>query len=390
MNILHLTTFLQGGAGRMIVELAREQRQLGHDVTIVASRHHVPGYGNYPEYLDMLSATGIPVHLVDSTFERSHARTVAAVAAVDRLIGREHNPDVVHAHAAVPGVIALMLAGIRRAPLRIVETMHGWGQAKTAEQGAADVSVLNLVDRVAVPSEHSAALLAALGVRTEHMTVVPYGVRTPAAALAEDDDVTWMAMTRARRAGRLVMACVGTFGTRKNQTLIIEALARLGTPAPLCVFIGDGDPAPLEQAAERLHCTDRVRIHGYSRSARALAAGADLLVLPSRSEGQPIAILEAFADGLLVAVSDIPELLELVENGTTGFIFRSDDPESLADLLARLTRLPNSTRRAIRTAARDRYASSFTMARMVDRYDQLYRGVNSPSRTKRRVARRAA
>ena len=54
MRILHLTTFLQGGAGRIIVELAREQQRQGHEVMVVASRRGAPGYGNYQEYLQTL------------------------------------------------------------------------------------------------------------------------------------------------------------------------------------------------------------------------------------------------------------------------------------------------------------------------------------------------
>src|SRR4030095_7185579 len=73
MKILHLTTFLQGGAGRIIVELAREQQRLGHEVTVVASRRGVPGYGNDEEYIETLSSFGIPAMLVSSTFERSHS-----------------------------------------------------------------------------------------------------------------------------------------------------------------------------------------------------------------------------------------------------------------------------------------------------------------------------
>lgn len=391
MRILHLTTFLQGGAGRVIVELAREQRGLGHDVTVVASRRGVPGYENYEEYLETLAALGVPVRLVGSTFERSHSRTVAAVAAIDRFLPPGHEPDVIHSHAAVPSLIGLLFAGVRRTPMRVIQTMHGWGQTKTAEQATTDVGVLNLVDRVAVPSAHSAALLEELGVRPAQIALVPYGVASHQPALSEGDESTWMAMARARLAGRLVVVCVGTIGPRKNQTLLVEALARLAGTDALCVFVGDGDDRPLRQVIENHQCQDRTIVHGYSRSARVLAAGADLLVLPSRSEGQPIAVLEAFCDGLLVATSDIPELVELVHDGMTGFHFRSDDAQALAETLARVARMSNSNRRAIRAAARSRYAAEFTLSRMVERYSQLYADVSRRKpQSRRRVARSAA
>jgi len=391
MKILHLTTFLQGGAGRIIVELAREQQRLGHEVTVVASRRGVAGYGNDEEYIETLSSLGIPARLVSSTVERSHSRTIAAVTAINRLLVAEREPDVIHSHAAVPSLIALLLAGVRRTPIGVIQTMHGWGQTTTAEQAATDVGVLNRVDRVAVPSSHSATLLADLGVQPSQIVIVPYGVPARARGLSEADEATWIAMTRARRAGRPVIVSIGTRGPRQNHFLLVEALARLHHMNPLCVFVGEGDDRLLRQVVEQRGCETRVRIHGDSRAARALAAGADLLVLPSRSEGESLSVLEAFCDGLLVATSDVPELVELVDNGVTGFRFRLDDAQSLADTLTRVACLSNSGRRAIRGAARDQYTANFTLTRMVERYGQLYghlRG-QQPQPT-RRIAQSAA
>jgi glycosyltransferase involved in cell wall biosynthesis len=389
MRILHVTTFLQGGAGRIIVELASEQQQLGHDVTVVASRRGAPGYGNRAEYLDRLSSLGIPAKLVNSTFERSRPRMVAAVSAIDRLLAAD-DPDVIHAHAAVPSRIALRLAGLRQRPIGVLQTMHGWGSPETVERIAPDVALLNLVDGVAVPSSHSATLLVHLGVQPGQITIVPYGVSAPAPGLSEADDATWIAMTRARRAGRPVMVSMGTLDPRHYLSLI-EALAQLDQLNPLCVFVGDGDDRQLRQTIERYGCETRVRVHGPSRSARALAVAADLLVLPAPAEGQPLSILEAFCDGLLVATSDIPELAELVDDGVTGFRFRRDDALSLANTLTRAAFLSNSDRRTIRVAAREQYSATFTLTRMVERYGQLYANLRGQRpEPKRRIARSAA
>ena len=91
MRILHLATFLQGGAGRVIVDLALSQRAAGDDITVVTSETGVPGYGNYPAYLAELSAAGIGVAQVDSLFRRDYAQNLAVVRRLDELvpIGRE-------------------------------------------------------------------------------------------------------------------------------------------------------------------------------------------------------------------------------------------------------------------------------------------------------------
>lgn len=374
MRILHLASFLQGGAGRVIADLALEQHRGGHDVRVVTSETAVPGYGNYEAYLEELEDGGVPVRQVDSLFHRQHAANLAVVRALDNSYGAGRDPHVIHCHAAVPAMIGLLFAGARRASIATLQTMHGWGQVKSGDQVATDVTVLNLVDRVVTASRHSVETLVSLGVSPARISMVPYGVRGEGSPLEDRDAELVVEMTRRRRQGALVVACVGTVGTRKNQALLVEALALLPDAPIFCVFIGDGDLDALRAAAERAGATSRVRVHGYSRAARRVAAAADVMVLPSRSEGQPVSVVEAFCDGTLVAVSDIPELVELVGDDM-GFRFKAGDVRSLAETLTVIAALPNSTRRAVRQRARAQYLSRFTVDSMTSEYLALYEGV---------------
>ena len=85
MNILHLATFLQGGAGRAVVDLASAQRRRGHQVTVIASRTGVPGYGHYDDFIARLAHAGVAVWLVDSLFHRDMAQNLRAVDLVTRV-----------------------------------------------------------------------------------------------------------------------------------------------------------------------------------------------------------------------------------------------------------------------------------------------------------------
>jgi glycosyltransferase involved in cell wall biosynthesis len=269
-------------------------------------------------------------------------------------------------------MVALLFAGARRLRAAMVQTMHGWGHVKSGDQVATDVTVLNLMDRVVAASRHSVDTLVSLGVSPARMAMVPYGVRAEGGPLEDRDGELLVEMTRRRRQGAVVIACVGTIGARKNQTLLIEAIARLSALPLLCVFIGEGETDALREAAHRAGVADVVRVHGYSRSARRLAAAADLLVLPSRSEGQPVSVLEAFCDGTIVAVSDIPELTELVTD-ELGFRFPAGDPAALAATIATVAGLPNHTRRTIRERTRACYQARFTVEAMTREYLALYK-----------------
>jgi glycosyltransferase involved in cell wall biosynthesis len=368
MTVLHLTTFLQGGAGLVIAEMAAAQRAAGHDVVVVTSATPEPGYGNYPGHLETLGRAGVELYLVDSLFKREIGENLNVVTFLAGEGGGAARFDIVHAHAAVPAVIGMILASRsgRRAP--VLQTMHGWGTAKTVAQEQCDLAVLNLVDRVVVAAETSAAFLHSLGVAAERVRVIPYGV-APRRLHARYAHPVEAEMLEWQRNGGAVACCSGTIGQRKNQRLLVDALPLLDADhRVLCVFVGEGDTTELRAHAAELGVADHVRFCGYREDARDIAAGADCLVLPSLSEGQPVSILEAFCDGLTVVASGIPEIKEIVDDEVTGFLF---DPSHAADLARALTaahRLTRDERENVRARAQQVYESRFSVDRMVREY----------------------
>lgn len=381
MRILHLTTFLQGGAGLVIASLAAAQRAAGHDVVVVTSATEVPGYGNYPGHLDTLRRAGVDVHLVDSLFTRDDT---AALHVLTFLLAHPtaSRADVVHAHAATPGRLGHLFAR-HAGPRPLLQTMHGWGVAKTTDQQRADVETLERADRVVVPAESSARLLEDLGVTAARIRVIAYGVG-PLAERRQPVHRIESAMAEWRHTGGHVVCCPGTVGARKNQSVLVDALALLpASSRVLCVFVGDGDTTALQAYAEARGVVDRIRICGYHEDARHIVRAADHLVLPSLSEGQPLSILEAFCDRVPVIVSRIAELRELVEDGACGLLL---DPRNAADVARVLSEASaSSAAQRSQLAARGHaaWASRFSSARMHDRHVAVYEELRAASSSAR-------
>lgn len=363
MHVLHVTTFLQGGAGRIITALALAQRDAGHEVTVVTDDGGAPGYESYPEYLKRLSSAGVRIFPVRSTFTRDLGLNVGGAAQLRALVDA-HPVTVVHSHAAIPALVAhLALVGCRRVPF--IHTMHGWGINKTAEQAATDLSLMSAADVVVTPSAAARRTLIELGLRGVPLDLIPYGIEAELPSRAADpEDVAAIRSLRSR----LVTLCIGTIGARKNQALLIQALAR--NPRAAAVFIGDGDVDGLTATAEQAGVIDRVRILGYRSDASRYLPHADVMVLPSRNEGLPIAVLEAFRAGVPVVGSDIPEISEAVEDGVTGVLFTPDDARALAGALGRVGNPLQRDRMG--EAARRMFASRYGTAQMLARYARLY------------------
>jgi L-malate glycosyltransferase len=373
MTVLHLTTFLQGGAGRCIVDLAMEQQAGGTAPIVVTSASGEDGYENYPEYFSTLRRAGISLHLLDSLFKRDLARNLAVVAALSRTLPLGEI-DLVHAHASTPALIGLLLAARAPHPLPVVQTMHGWGIRKSPEQEAADLAVLGLLDAVVTTSAASRLLLVDKGLAAERIHVIPCGLAAHPPEPAADEVAEELRRARAR--GARVILCVGSVTTNKNQQLLLEALpaVRCGQPL-LCAFIGEGPGiAELSRRAEELNIAGTVRFFGHRPNAAAYFAEADLLVVPSRSEGQGLVVLEAFRAGVLVVASDTPALQELV-SPDLGFTFASGSSQGLAAAISRAIVLPASGRESMLRRARERFTERFTINAMSESHAELYRTV---------------
>jgi L-malate glycosyltransferase len=371
LGILHLTTFLQGGAGRAITDLACAQHAAGHRVTVVTSETGKGDFANYAEYLQRLRAAGVALHLCDSLFARD---TVVNNHVVD-LLCRSVDVralDIIHAHAAVPAVIGRRFVSRTSRAVPIIQTQHGGGTNKTAEQAAHDIGVLARVSRVITTSRATADLLVSCGAPAAAMSVIPCGL--PVGLETEPPAEAVRLVQGLRGDGARVVGCIGSVTRNKNQRLVIEALPLLADLNVSLVLVGEGGET-LDVYARTRGVADRVRAVGYQSAAAAWMPLFDLLAVPSRTEGQGLVVLEAFRAGVPVVASRIPALSELIDDGENGFLFEGNDPRALSDTMRRVLALSSADRDAVVTGARRCFAARFTTAEMVARHERVYREV---------------
>jgi glycosyltransferase involved in cell wall biosynthesis len=369
LSIVHLTTFLQGGAGRAIVDLACAQRRAGHDVLIVTSGTGDGDYGNYPHYLDRLRAEAVPVLVEDSLFKRDLHLNLQVLRRL-RDTRAPDTVDVVHAHAGTPALVGRLFAGHARRRVVVVQTQHGWGVSKTTEQARNDLAILQDADRVIVTSESTGRWLSDCGVPQNHIVAIPCGLPAEPPHVVPEDAQACLGPLRT--AGVTLVGCVGSVTANKNQRLIVESLARLARREVVAVFIGEGGES-LTQAAHALGVEDRVRVLGYRPDAERWMRLFDLLVLPSLTEGQGLVVLEAFRAGTPVIASDIAALRQLITDGETGWLFEVNQADALATTLTRAIDAAGDERERIVRAARQRFLADYTLDVMVARHEALYR-----------------
>ena len=173
-----------------------------------------------------------------------------------------------------------------------------------------------------------------------------------------------------------VFLFVGSDYARRGLEAAIAALALTGSKNFWLLVLGrdDDEPGFVAQAG-RAGLLERVRFLGTREDLRPLYAAADCLVLPSRYDPFPNAVLEALAMGVPVVVSERSGAAEVVRNGENGWVCRPDDVPGLARLMHEADRAMRDERmqQAARASA-ERYGHEETNRQFAELYSRLAAG----------------
>jgi glycosyltransferase involved in cell wall biosynthesis len=159
---------------------------------------------------------------------------------------------------------------------------------------------------------------------------------------------------RSTTCGPVRITFLGKLGPNKGTPLLLEALASLSDQGDWTATVaGNGAVEDSRAAAARLGIADRVAFPGWldAQGTAELLGQTDIFVLPSLSEGLPMAILEAFAWGVAVIATPVGSVPEVVEHNHNGLIVPVGDVAELTQALRRLIADPD-LRRSLGEAAR--------------------------------------
>lgn len=197
------------------------------------------------------------------------------------------------------------------------------------------------------------------------------------------------AATNGDGSGPLRLLLVGRYGERKGCFELLDALARVrdtGVDARLALVGREERPGEEELLRSRVRARrlgDAVDFAGPFSPERLVSvyAEADVLVLPSKREGLPMAVLEGMASSLPVIATRVGGIPDLVEHGRSGFLLEPGDVEGLAGHICALA--DPKTRRRMGEAARDRAAAFAGEPEIVAAWRRVYARHGRPEPEKR-------
>jgi len=355
MKIVHMVETLDvGGLERFTVNLASEQRQAGHDVSVYCLIHGGP-------FERHAAAAGIPVRI----FHKAPGLSPSLVWRLVRQLRRDA-PGVVHTHnpaAHFYGACAARFAGVGA----VVNTRHG--EATTS--GRIDVeryfrSVMPLTGRVVCVSDASRDALVQRGVPSRKTVVIRNGI-------ALDDFVRTKPVSTG---GGIHFGTLGRLSPVKGHRSLIEAFANVSRRLPDARLTIGGDGPLLEELrsdVHRLGLDDRVLLPGTVQDVPAMLRSFDIFVLSSKSEGLPMVILEAMAAGLPIVSTRVGGIPEVAPERLVAWYCEAGDA---ADLTRAMCEAATSTDGAERgRTARAIVGKHFSIGHTERAYSEIYRGL---------------
>jgi glycosyltransferase involved in cell wall biosynthesis len=287
--------------------------------------------GPYVPIVGAIARPGAPAGLLEEArrrglravrFESASRLDLRCAKAVARM-SIEHGIRLLHAHDFKALFLAVIAGLMARIP--VVATFHGDTRSTFAVRLYEAVARIlgNFTSGVAAVSRALERRLRRW-VRAAPVAFVPNGLAAPE-PLADPE----RAAARARFGvdpQAYCVALIGRLAKEKGHRVLFDAAK--GMDATLLIA-GDGPlREELEEAARGLD----VRFLGYLEPTRDVFAAADVIALPSSTEGLPLVALEALALGRCLVASAVGELPELLAGGA-GVLVPAGDVSALAAAL---------------------------------------------------------
>jgi glycosyltransferase involved in cell wall biosynthesis len=388
-----------GGAEAMLQTVLDGAHESGHELELVFFQA-----GPWPADL---SAAGFRVEVLRAGRLRDVHRWIATVVGLARIF-RRRRPDLIlnwSAKTQLYGAPAAALAGMADRVLwwqHAIQARHWIDRCATALPAVAIGCSSDTVARAqAQLSPSRPTFVVAPGTRPpgggsragEGASALNGGARTfpedtrrpadspasldrPAGIPASLDRPPGSPTSLDLPSGVPIVGLVGRMEPWKGQDRMLQAQALLrerGHHIHTVMVGGDAYEISPEYArslprlVDRLGLADAVTMTGQVPDAGAYIERMDILVNASDCEPFGIVLLEGMARGVAVVAVDAGGPAEYVEDGRTGVLARSGEPQALADALEPLLASPG-LRHALGEAGRERYAEEFTDAAMRERF----------------------
>lgn len=336
MKFLFVAT-VRSHIGQFHMPLIHALKEAGHEVHAAYKDNSADKAGLYLSAID---------HVFEVPFERSpyNPRNIQAYYVLKKIID-SGNYDIIHCHTPMGAVVTRLAAmDARKRGTKVFYTAHGFHFYKGAP--VKNWMFFYPVEKLLAP--HTDVLITINQEDYDLATQKNFGagriekINGVGVDLSKFSPITPEEQRAARvelgfTDDQFIMLYAADLSYRKNQPMLLRALARLKDTHPNILLLLPGQPilqAEYEQQAAELGVSHMVRFLGYRRDIDKLLAACDCVVSSSRQEGLPINLIEAAARGRYIIATDVRGNADVVRQSGYGVLVPFDDDAVMAEEIA--------------------------------------------------------
>jgi len=279
---------------------------------------------------------------------------------------RASHADVLHTWTSTPNLWGPPAARLARVP-RVVMAEVGLEDWKGRALRTADRVNYRLAGRVVGCAEAVSAAAVERGAPAARTTTVPLAVRIPPSHVPRPQTST--------------VLLLGRYDARKGHAVLLDAVPTIRKDVPDVRVLMAGPAVQPDELSVRSAVTDRVTAEGLQGCVQVMdrmpvdeaMSQADVVVVPSTSEGLPNVVLEAFAHERPVVATDVGGISEVVQDGATGWLVPPRDSDALGAAVVSALLQPDEAAR--RAHAGRQLAESRSFAHVVEAWHAVYASV---------------
>lgn len=374
-----------GGPTHHVLLLTRDMAPRGYDTVLVKGQVA----SGEAEMAEVIERIGVDFVEIKGLSKRVSARDMGAFWALYRLICQVR-PQVVHTHKTKAGALGRMAAWLAGVPV-VVHTFHGHTFHGYFSPFKSFLFVL--VERILAHNTQAIVTVSA----QQRRELRRYGIASPTRLHAIPlglDLVPFVNRARSDDGFRAelgfapdvpLVGLVGRLTPIKGIDLFLKAAQKVIAQMPdvRFVVIGDGElRSELEHLSAALGLADYVRFTGFRSDMPRIYGALDLAALSSHNEGLPVTLIEALATGCYVVATRVGGVPDLVDTSRIGTVVPRGDVVALSHAINQALR----TKQQVQPEDRQRIGQLYSVERLVDDLDRLYRTL---LKTDKRVCLRA-
>jgi glycosyltransferase involved in cell wall biosynthesis len=361
-----------GGPAGQVVLTAEEMAKSGTTGLLVCGSVE-PGEGDMDYYA---ADHGVaPVILAELRRAPHLLRDLHAFWKLYRLLRRE-KPDLIHTHTAKAGFIGRLAAWLAGVPV-MIHTFHGhvfdgyFGKLKTWVYLVMERFVASKTDRFIVLTHSQRDELAdryRIAPQAK-FTVVPLGLELARFTNQPRFENRFRSQWQIPADAPLI-GIVGRLAPIKNHRLFVRAANLLHQQNRKIRFVVVGDGETRAETVSQVAAAgleSAFVFTGWQKELAPVYSDLSALVVCSRNEGTPVAILEALAAGCPVIATDVGGVKELLEEGRLGRLVPPDDASALAEAV-----LASLASDSVPIETRNQIANRFSVTSLVSALNTLY------------------